>query len=76
MAGLLLLIIFVAYVYNTNKKLEKLEKENLLLKKEIKKLKENNLENNVEENVVVNTVVSIPPIEEKTLTEEEKQKLK
>lgn len=76
MLELLLIIIFVAYVYNTNKKVEKLEKENLLLKKEIKKLKENNLEINVEENAIVNTVVSTQKIEEKTLTEEEKQKIR
>lgn len=76
MLELLLLIIFIAYVYNTNKKVEKLEKENLLLKKEIKKLKEVNLEINVEDNAIANTVVSTPKTEEKILTEEEKQKIK
>lgn len=39
MAGFLLLIIFIAYVYNTNKKVENLEKENLLLKKRNKSTK-------------------------------------
>lgn len=79
MAGLLLLIIFIAYVYNTNKKVENLEKENLLLKKEIKALKENNLNTNSKNDVInkiIDTGVSNTKIEEKTLTEEEKQKLK
>jgi len=38
MAGILL-IIFIAYIYSTSKKIEKLEKENLSLKKEINELK-------------------------------------
>lgn len=79
MAGFLLLIIFIAYVYNTNKKVENLEKENLLLKKEIKVLKENNININSKNDVtnkVIDTVVSNTKIEEKTLTEEEKQKIK
>lgn len=37
MAGVLL-IIFIAYIYSTSKKIEKLEKENLSLKKQIKDL--------------------------------------
>lgn len=65
MAGFLLLIIFIAYVYNTNKRVENLEKENLLLKKEIKALKENTNSKNDVTNKVIDTVVSNTKIEEK-----------
>lgn len=41
MAGFFLLVILVICIYTNNKKIEKLEKENYLLKKELRKLKEN-----------------------------------
>ncbi len=76
MAGVLILIIFIAYVYNTNKKVEKLEKENLLLKNEIKKLKENNLNSNTEitQDNTINAIKTEKGKEEAHLTPEEKEK--
>lgn len=68
MATIILLIIAIAYVISTNKKISKLENENFLLKQEVIKLKSNNEEIKPDENFAGPQEVK----KVKTLTREEK----
>lgn len=68
MAVIILLIIAIVYVVNTNNKISKLEKENFSLKQELARLKNNDKEVKLNENIVEEPKAKVV----KTLSQEEK----